>query len=120
MNKPKEIYSWSRVLAKGNAPGPISAHSATYCMGKLYIFGGWNGSQMVNELYCFNPGILFSFDSHDMQHFVSNTQNHQIQKQCRGQSHKQKENAQESEQATLPLALVPKSLYLEVVTVQTT
>lgn len=50
--------SWNRPSAPGQGPCPRCAHTTNYYKNKLYVFGGWNGSRMINDLYILNVGTL--------------------------------------------------------------
>ena len=50
--------SWNRPSAPGQGPCPRCAHTTNYYKNKLYVFGGWNGSRMVNDLYILNVATL--------------------------------------------------------------
>ena len=52
--KPKAAASAARVLAAaGPAPGPRESHSLTTVGSKLYVFGGYDGGRVLNDLYAF-------------------------------------------------------------------
>eukprot|EP01116_Phalansterium_solitarium_P017788 TRINITY_DN4474_c0_g1_i1.p1 TRINITY_DN4474_c0_g1~~TRINITY_DN4474_c0_g1_i1.p1 ORF type:complete len:348 (-),score=91.09 TRINITY_DN4474_c0_g1_i1:466-1509(-) len=42
---------WSRPTVNGVPPSARCAHTTTSCCGKLFVFGGWNGSRMLNDLH---------------------------------------------------------------------
>jgi hypothetical protein len=53
--------SWTRPSASGPAPSARCAHTTTACCiengsGKLFVFGGWNGTRMLNDLQIFYTG----------------------------------------------------------------
>jgi len=54
--KPENVITSHESLA--NAPQPRSAHSAVVYKKEMYIFGGWNGHQSLNDLYSLNLETL--------------------------------------------------------------
>ncbi len=65
--------SWNRPSATGTSPPARCAHSTVVCgSGKIVVFGGWNGSRMLNDLFILYLGIKIcqNFDcgrSNDME-----------------------------------------------------
>jgi leucine-zipper-like transcriptional regulator 1 len=51
-----DTLKWRKVPAKGNWPQERANHSSAVCADYLYIFGGWNGSKRLNDLYMLNTG----------------------------------------------------------------
>jgi N-acetylneuraminic acid mutarotase len=49
--------AWSRPSVIGPAPSARCAHS-TVMIVKIFIFGGWNGSRMLNDLHIFQPDTM--------------------------------------------------------------
>ena len=55
--KPQEDPSrghWRQVRAAGAAPGPRESHSCTGLGGRLYVFGGFDGTRVLNDLYMYD------------------------------------------------------------------
>nr|BAN65775.1 kelch repeat/BTB/POZ domain containing protein [Babesia bovis] len=49
-------HTWTRVDFSGDVtPLAVRGHSACYFNHEIYIFGGFNGEQVFNTLYVFNP-----------------------------------------------------------------
>mmetsp|Transcript_22258 Transcript_22258/g.71653 ORF Transcript_22258/g.71653 Transcript_22258/m.71653 type:complete len:457 (+) Transcript_22258:2-1372(+) len=46
---------WSRVTTEGRSPPPRANHGATTVGSQVFVFGGWNGSERLNDLWAFNP-----------------------------------------------------------------
>ena len=38
---------------EGENPPPRANHSSAVIGSNLFIFGGWDGSKRINDLYCF-------------------------------------------------------------------
>ena len=53
-----DLLTWSRM--NGTSPGRC-AHSSTAIDGKLYIFGGGNGTKCFKDMYIFDAGMSFFF-----------------------------------------------------------
>lgn len=54
--------TWLKVNAKGTPPSPRYAHSAT-CVGKrVIIFGGFNGSSYLDDVFVFDTGNIHNID----------------------------------------------------------
>ena len=56
--------AWKLLVASGETPPPRANHSSAVIRKYLYIFGGWDGSKRLNDLYRFDSGIiviLFSY-----------------------------------------------------------
>lgn len=59
-NTTGSLYGWLRPSVSGPPPTARCAHATDACgVGKLFIFGGWNGSKMLNDLFVFHSGSLF-------------------------------------------------------------
>ena len=43
-----------KVSAAGTPPGPRESHSITTLGSKVYVFGGFDGSRVLNDLYVFD------------------------------------------------------------------
>lgn len=43
--------AWTRPCSSGPSPGPRCAHTTEWCCGRFYVFGGWSGQQMLNDVY---------------------------------------------------------------------
>ena len=54
--KPENVITSHDSL--NNAPQPRSAHSAVVYKNEMYIFGGWNGYQSLNDFYSLNLDTL--------------------------------------------------------------
>lgn len=48
---------WYDVETTGTAPPPRANHSSAVVKKYLYIFGGWDGSKRLNDLYKLDTGI---------------------------------------------------------------
>lgn len=48
---------WTRPATSGPSPEARCAHTAV-CSGKIFIFGGWDGRQMMHDLYIFYPETM--------------------------------------------------------------
>lgn len=48
--------SWTRPASNGTMPDARCAHTTVESYGKLFIFGGWNGRSMLNDLHVLYPG----------------------------------------------------------------
>lgn len=48
---------WEKVLAKGDIPAGVAAHSAVVLGKNMYIFGGMTASGACNSMYRFNTGM---------------------------------------------------------------
>ncbi|EFJ04618.1 hypothetical protein SELMODRAFT_432245 [Selaginella moellendorffii] len=44
-------YTWSKPVMKGTHPSPRDSHSSTAVGSKLYVFGGTNGTSLLNDLF---------------------------------------------------------------------
>jgi len=51
-------FEWSEVRVTGTAPGARSAPATVVHPGRacMYVFGGYDGSRSLNDLYCLNLG----------------------------------------------------------------
>lgn len=45
---------WRRIDPSGKQPGDRAAHSCDLIMGKLYIFGGWNGMNALADIHIYD------------------------------------------------------------------
>lgn len=62
--------SWARIEPKRSGPSPRHCHSAVSLDGKIYVFGGTNGKDKYNDLYCFDPGMFtLKRENHHFNHF---------------------------------------------------
>lgn len=52
-------YTWANVPAQGAPPSPRYSHTATLVNGNVFVFGGFDGRQALNDLYIFNIGMAF-------------------------------------------------------------
>jgi N-acetylneuraminic acid mutarotase len=54
--------NWTNVVEKGgHRPPPRANHASSLIKDNLYIFGGWDGSKRLNDLYAFNiTGFFWS------------------------------------------------------------
>ena len=50
--------AWEHLVANG--PSGRFSHSAAVVGGKLYVFGGFDGISVTNELWVYSPGMLWS------------------------------------------------------------
>ena len=55
----REQQVFTRPSVNGTGPDARCAHSSALC-GNLFVFGGWNGRQMLNDMYVLYLG-LFSY-----------------------------------------------------------
>ncbi|EFJ04655.1 hypothetical protein SELMODRAFT_138417, partial [Selaginella moellendorffii] len=51
-------YTWSKPVMKGTHPSPRDSHSSTAVGSKLYVFGGTNGTSLLNDLFVLDTGKL--------------------------------------------------------------
>eukprot|EP00475_Leptophrys_vorax_P027820 TRINITY_DN3974_c0_g1_i2.p1 TRINITY_DN3974_c0_g1~~TRINITY_DN3974_c0_g1_i2.p1 ORF type:complete len:590 (-),score=125.46 TRINITY_DN3974_c0_g1_i2:188-1957(-) len=49
----QDMLMWYSVSASGDIPSPRAAHSMTVIGERLYLFGGNDGINLFNDLYCF-------------------------------------------------------------------
>ena len=63
--------TWSVV---GHLAGPRSGCSAVVAMGRIFVLGGFNGSERLASVECFTPGLvgLVTHQVPDMIHCRSN------------------------------------------------
>lgn len=58
-NPSNSVESWALDDAKWSLeepmPAPLSRHSATTAKGRLYVVGGYNGVQLQNTMYSYDP-----------------------------------------------------------------
>lgn len=52
------MSTWSAVPVRGNPPSARYSHSATLIGGNVFVFGGFDGRQPLNDLFIFNVGML--------------------------------------------------------------
>jgi outer membrane protein assembly factor BamB len=50
--------TWSELVTTGELPENRSAHSGLLLDNKMLIFGGWNGAQQFNDLFCLDTSTL--------------------------------------------------------------
>src|SRR5688572_4205605 len=50
--------TWQQISAHGQIPSPRAGHTATSAIGKIFVFGGGDGSRILNDLYIYDPGTL--------------------------------------------------------------
>jgi N-acetylneuraminic acid mutarotase len=51
------MMKWLRPAVNGESPCARSAHTTELC-GKLFVYGGWDGSQMLGDLYVIHPDSM--------------------------------------------------------------
>src|SRR5690242_3243623 len=51
---PSAKRDWRKLVVKGTAPSPRYCHTAAVKNGKIYVFGGYNGSDYFNDLYTYD------------------------------------------------------------------
>jgi N-acetylneuraminic acid mutarotase len=44
-------YKWSRVKAEGTIPLNRFGHSACVCSNSMFVIGGWNGHDTMDDVY---------------------------------------------------------------------
>ena len=52
---------WSELVVKGTPPTPRDSHSCTTVDDNLFVFGGTDGKNPLNDLHLLNTCELFSF-----------------------------------------------------------
>lgn len=52
---------WEYVTADGEMPPPRANHSSSVIKNTLYIFGGWDGSRRLNDLYQLDTGMTIYY-----------------------------------------------------------
>lgn len=55
----KDTKNWKFLKCDGNNPPPRANHSSSVLNNNLYIFGGWDGSKRLNDLYILDSGNFF-------------------------------------------------------------
>lgn len=53
--------SWSRPSVAGACPSARCAHAADVVDTRLFVFGGWDGRTILNDLYVLDTGSFFFF-----------------------------------------------------------
>ena len=48
--------TWKRIYPKGNPPSPRYAHTATAIGKRIIIFGGFNGSNYLDDVFILDTG----------------------------------------------------------------
>lgn len=56
---------WKKLEALGKLPGDRAAHSCDLIHNKLYVFGGWNGINALQDIY------IYSFETNTWQELQS-------------------------------------------------
>jgi hypothetical protein len=52
---------WSQPFIRGTLPGPCNMHSTDLIGRVLYLFRGGDGKDYLNDLHCFDVGILTNY-----------------------------------------------------------
>ena len=52
---------WRALKTEGQNPSPRANHSSAVIKNNLCIFGGWDGSKRLNDLYYLDTGLIFFF-----------------------------------------------------------
>jgi hypothetical protein len=52
--------TWSRPVTTGTVPGPRAGHTISAVGSKLFVFGGGDGNQYLNDLHILDTGLYYN------------------------------------------------------------